>query len=68
MKMLYDDINYVNVGNEINTCTTQEYFSYLSSKLYKIWYTYSEGTMSQIFYLGPRFYFMKIIRNDRLCL
>ena len=77
MKILYDDIDYVNMGNEINTCTTREFenynfqcifFNWNISVIYGAKFTrfgtllvecHSEGTLSQIFYLGLRFDFMK---------
>ena len=74
--MLYHDINYVNISNEIRLCTKREqrncYFSYIffncnnsvsigarliksGTRIVKI---HLEGTVSQIFYLSPSFYFM----------
>ena len=75
--MLYNDLKYVNVTNEIEVRTTWEFknfnFQYIVLKwIISVIYgpkitkfgihvveDYSEGTMSQIFYLGPGFYFMK---------
>ena len=73
--MLYNDLKHVNVTNEIEEHTTWEFksFQYIFLKwiisfiygpnitrfgTYVVKY-HSEGTVSQIFYLGPGFYFMK---------
>ena len=75
--MLYNDVKYLNVANEIEVVKTLEFkncnFQYIllnwiisvihGAKITK-WGTYvaehhSEGTVSQIFNLGPSFFFVK---------
>ena len=46
---MYTDIDYVNVGNEIDVFGTLVLEDHL------------EGTVSQILYLGPGSYFMKFM-------
>ena len=75
--MLYHDMHYVDVENEIEvqtkrefkTCNFQQYFLNLNILVINglnftkyetpVVEGHSEGTVSQIFHLGPRFYFMK---------
>ena len=75
--MLYNDLKYVNVTNEIEVNTTWEFKNFNFQYIFLKWIIslineakitkfktcivkgHSEGTVSQNFYLGPGFYFMK---------